>query len=231
MHSLRRIARTATKAALTMALVSAAAASNAQAQLLTAVGSLNPTVTTINDFGLHNTSVTSGYNAVVGGANNINMQYTGGSGLFFDYCGWGLGSNGQSCINSVGINQAGLLKFSFNNGPVSGVGVNLNYAPGFGQTWIRARDSFNNILAEFDLDASAPISGSPFQFRGIQFNTASIASFEIEGTQRVSAIMSDLSFTSTPSSTVPEPSTVVLMASGLVGLAGFARRRAAKAKA
>ena len=227
MNAIFRLTRTAT----TVAALSIAFSATAQAQLITSFGALNPPVTTVTDFGLHNTTVSGPYGAVVGGASNIQMDFTGGNGLYFDYCGWGLGSNGSSCVNSVGINQAGLLKFSFNNGPVAGVGVSLNYAPGYGLTWIRARDSFNNLLAEYELSASAPIVGSAFEFRGIQFGSATIASFELEGTGGVSAIMESLSYTASPSTTVPEPGSVVLMASGLLGLAGFARRRAAKARA
>jgi len=214
--TIRRVLRIAA------ALSTFAATSTASAQLITSVGSLNSPNNTLTFFGLNNTNVSNGYTAVIGGANNITMSYTGNDGLYFDYCTWGLKGNGTSCRPSVGINQAGILRFTFGNGLIAGVGVSMNYAPS-SPVYIRARNAANTVLAQYEMNADAPISSSAFQFRGIQLAGNTIASFELEGTGDASAILENLSYTT---STVPEPSTVALFAVGFVALAGFARRRA-----
>ena len=206
------------------ALSTFAATSTASAQLVTSLGALNGPNSTLTNFGLSNTNVASPYSAIIGGAANITMSYTGNSGLYFDYCGWGLGSNGSSCKTpSVGINQAGILRFTFGNGLIAGVGVSMNYAPlTFGPVYIRALDAANAVLAQYELNADAPITTNAYEFRGIQFGGASIASFEVEGSGNPSPIIESLTYTT---STVPEPSTVALFAVGFVAIAGFARRR------
>lgn len=209
--------------------LSLVASASAQAQLITSYGALGTPNTTITDFGLHNTSVGNGHSAFLGGPGGVTMSYTGSSGLYFDYCSWGLGSNGSSCVNSVGVNQGGILRFSFGTGLVSGAGFTMNYAPNVhGPVYIRALDASNTVLAQYDMDASAPIVGSAFQFRGIQFGSSQIAAFELEGVGGPSPIISDFSYTSAVS-TVPEPSSIALFSVGALAIGIAARRRKTRA--
>lgn len=202
-----------------VAVVAALVATPLQAQQVTSEAALDPS-TTITDFGLSSTSVSNGFSALLPGGDNIFMSYFGFSGLFFDFQGWGLVGNGTVTGNSVGINQAGRLRFDFLNGPVGGVGFLMNYATVAGNVFLRAFDASNNLLSEFDVRADAPIAGNPFQFRGIQ--TAGIASFEIEGTGSVSVIFRSMTFTTV---SVPEPGSMSLIAIGLLGLVGVRVRR------
>ncbi len=159
-------------------VLGASLVASAQAQFISSFSSLSSPNTMIVDFGQHNTIVPDGYSALLPGSSNILMSYSdpNNEGLYFDFCGWGLLGNGSSCINSVGVNQSGLLRFDFLGGPVSGVGVFMNYAPNFGNdVSITALDAGNNVLGQVDVEAFAPITGSTFQFRGFQDATADIA--------------------------------------------------------
>lgn len=197
----------------------------AEAQLVTSQGSLAPPTSTITYFGAPSGTIGfNGFTAQVGTAvgRDITMSYTGINGLYFDFCGWQLGSNGTWCRPSVGINQQGTVRFSFNDALTSGVGLSMNYAVGpncCGPVFIRAFDASNFLLAQFEMGLDAPITGNGAAFRGIQFGSASIKYFDLQGVGRASPIFESLTFTNT----VPEPGSLALVATGLFGVFGAVR--------
>lgn len=195
----------------------------AQAALVTDVGALSSPQVTVTDFGLHNTNVGS-FSALIPGSYNVNMSYTGTDGLYFDYNGWGLGSNGTASGPSVGINQQGTLRFDFLGGSVAGVGFLMNYAPSYGPVSLVAYDAGHNILEQYELNATAPILTNTFQFRGIQMGAANIASFELTSSGNPSPLFQSMTFTAA----VPEPETYAMLLAGLGLMGALARRRQQK---
>jgi hypothetical protein len=161
------------------------------------------------------------------------MTYVGSSGLYVDYAsGWGLGSNGSVVPGtpSIGLNQGGTLTFILQNGPISGFGFLMNYAPGFGSVNLIALNSALTPFQTYDITTLAPITISTFQFRGIQDLTTDIYGFELVSTTNASPLFDSISYTSTSTSEVPEPATLTVILSGL-GALGWVGRRKKKRRA
>lgn len=160
---------------------------------------------------------------------DVRMTYmSGGSGLYAGYQGWGLSPSGGWDRYSIGINQNGTVRFSFMDGPVSGVGVLMNYAGCCtgNSVFIRSLDATGNIIDEVNLLNNSPIPTQGVnggEFRGFQYNTASVYGFEVGSDGNPSPIMTDLTFSA--ATVVPEPSAVALMTAGLAALGVVARRR------
>jgi hypothetical protein len=79
-------------------------------------------------------------------------------------------------------------------------------------------DTFNAAFASYDLKtAIGPITGGSFINSGLIFSTSG-GDFSIFSA-------GDATFTATTGTTTPEPGTLALFASGIVGLAGMLRRK------
>lgn len=145
---------------------------------------------------------------------------------------YGLGSNGgwNTPKTFVGLNGTfglgGSMLFEFINGTVNAVGGFINYAPGSDlDVLVEALDVNGSILESYNINLLAPISTSGTNqgaFRGILRNDADIAAFRLSNSF---VVLDDLTFSEiTISEPVPEPSTILLVATGLIGLVGFRKK-------
>jgi hypothetical protein len=111
-----------------------------------------------------------------------------------------------------------IMTFSFAS-PVAAVGGFLNYYPGDSTpTTIAVWDSGGNLIESFDLiflTSGAPDTGA---FYGFQEATANISSFTL--TDNYIGITN-----LTVGGTVPEPGSLLLIGTGLLGVIGCGRRR------
>lgn len=146
--------------------------------------------------------------------------------------GYGLGDNGfwGGTVTYIGLDgAAGYMRILFDN-PVGGFGGFMNYVPGFGDVFIRALAGDMSVLESYNLVNDAPISTpdgfNEGAFRGIIRGQNDIYGFELANAYIVAT---DMRYGFADATTVPEPSTVLLLASGMlgVGLVSWRRRRVA----
>ncbi len=139
---------------------------------------------------------------------------------------YGFGTNGiwdGAPGGFLGTNVSGTevnltLTFGF---AVSEIGAFMNYVPGGATALIRALDFNGNVLDQFDLLQSAPIS-TPGAFNGGAFRGIRRTQNDIYGFSFTGSFLAarDLQVVTT----APEPSTFVLTAAGVL-LVAAARRR------
>jgi hypothetical protein len=136
---------------------------------------------------------------------------TGGSGFFTN----------QAGPNTVSLNIAGLGNFIFTDD--MDVFVNQNFFPpavGFGSNTTRGSvlDTLDNAFGTYDLTtAIGPITDTSFIRPDLPNGTT--------GGLLTIVSAGDSTFTATLGATTPEPSSILLFGSGILGLAGVLRRK------
>jgi hypothetical protein len=140
-------------------------------------------------------------------ANNSVYGYTGTYGF--------AGNSFWSGLSMIGTNSGtAAMKISFADA-VSGVGMFMNYAPGYGTAVVDAYDSSNNLLDSYTLTfGNSAVNGG--QFVGFQESSATISYLTMSGAYIGGAYLEV--------SAVPEASNLALLIAGL-GLVGVVARR------
>jgi hypothetical protein len=168
------------------------------------------------DFGTSNYQGTSAQTIAPG----ITWTAESGASLFGYNGGYGFANNGgwyDGSLNMIGTNTStSAMRISFAS-PVSGVGMFMNYAPGYGTPLVQVFDSHNVLLDSytptFTFTSGASNAG---QFIGFTEGSADIAYMTMSGAYIGGAHLEV--------SAVPESSNLALMAAGLGCLGGVARR-------
>jgi hypothetical protein len=209
-------------------------ATHANAALLTSDAGYSGPTLDLSAFATGNYNFTFGPESIPGGitftSNVINSN--SGLGSVLGQGGYGLAANGSFGGDAVyaGLDgPSGYMSFLFDTA-VSSFGAYINYAPGLGEDQkIGAYDSGGNLLEEWNLTVSAPISTpggfNEFAFRGIQLATASIAEFRMSGAYILAAASADGSATPPPPVGVPDSgATIAMLGLAIVSLAAFRKK-------
>ena len=147
----------------------------------------------------------------------------GNTGLYGSYL---FGSNGQwtgalgpmaglnDSTDYSGVTES--MTFAFSQ-PVAAVGGFLNYVPGSSNpTTIAVWDSGGNLIESYNLTFTTNGANDTGAFYGFRESSAIISSFTL--------IDNWVGITDFTVTTVPEPSSLLLIGSGLVGVIGYGRR-------
>jgi hypothetical protein len=128
-------------------------------------------------------------------------------------------TEGISIQNTYASNAFGLLRFDFLN-PASAFG--FNWGASDEQWTLTAYDIFGVVLATI----LPPITKNANNgFTGLWVNSPLIARAELSGPAYDYIFVDDFRYVSVEASVVPEPVSVVLLLTGLVGVGAVARRR------
>jgi hypothetical protein len=121
----------------------------------------------------------------------------------------------NNATDDTGVTDS--MTFAFAT-PVSAVGGFLNYAPGFSTpTTIAVWDSNGTLIESFDLIFLTGGADDTGAFYGFQETTKNISYFTLTDNY--------IGITNLTVSAVPEPGSLVLISTGLLGVIGFGRRR------